>query len=62
MIPNAETAARELIESHRDQAVLVAIDRLNDSIDQGDRRSRDFWAQVVHLIHDHQRADHTRLG
>jgi hypothetical protein len=42
--------------------VLVAIDRLNDSIDQGDRRSRDFWAQVVHLIHDHQRADHTRLG
>ena len=46
--------ARSLIEEHGARAVLVAVERLNQSIDERDIQSRDFWAQVVHAIHEHQ--------
>jgi hypothetical protein len=46
--------ARSLIEEHGTRAVLVAVERLNQSIDERDIHSRDFWAQVVHAIHEHQ--------
>jgi|1186.fasta_scaffold869270_2 hypothetical protein len=32
------------------------MERLNKSIEWGDWSARDFWAQVVHAIHDYQRA------
>jgi hypothetical protein len=47
--------ARTLIEQHGANAVHLALERLNESIERGDRASRDFWAQVVHAIHEQQR-------
>ena len=41
---------------------LFAIDRLNQSIDQCDWRARNFRAQVVRAVHDHQRSAHTTRG
>jgi len=46
--------ARELFEQRGRRAVYIAIERLNQSIDRGDGIGRDFWAQVVHAIHEHQ--------
>lgn len=46
--------ARSLIEEHGTRAVLVAVERLNQSIDERDIHSRDFWFQVVHAIHEHR--------
>ena len=46
--------ARSLIEEHGIRAVGVAVERLNQSIDERDVDNRDFWAQVVHAIHEHQ--------
>jgi hypothetical protein len=56
MPAEVDSSARELIEQHGTGAVYVAVERLNQSIDQGDRIVRDFWAQVVHAIHEHQRS------
>jgi hypothetical protein len=56
MLATVEGSARALIETYRLRAVFVAMDRLNKSIDRGDLRARDFWAQVVHAIHDYQRS------
>lgn len=56
MIATVEGSALALIKKYRLRAVFIAIDRLNKSIDRGDLRARDFWAQVVHAIHDHQRS------
>jgi hypothetical protein len=47
--------ARKLIEQHGTRAVYVAVERLNQSIDERDHPARDFWAQVVHAIHENQR-------
>ena len=46
--------ARSLIEEHGIRAVGVAVERLNQSIDERDVHGRDLWAQVVHAIHEHQ--------
>jgi hypothetical protein len=50
--------ARNLIEQHGTRAVYIAIERLNQSIDERDHPARDFWAQVVHAIHEYQRSVH----
>jgi hypothetical protein len=31
------------------------MEQLNKGIDRGDQSARDFWAQVVHAIHDYER-------
>ena len=54
MPARVDELARSLIEEHGTRAVLVAVERLNQSIDERDIHSRDFWAQVVHAIHEHQ--------
>jgi len=54
MPARVDASARSLIEEHGTRAVLVAVERLNQSIDERDIHSRDFWAQVVHAIHEHQ--------
>jgi hypothetical protein len=46
-----EKSARRLMKRHGARAVLIAIERLNKSIDRHDWRARDFWAQVVHILH-----------
>lgn len=56
MLTTVESSARKLIEQYRLRATFVAIDRLNKSIDRRDFHARDFWAQVVHAIHEFQRA------
>lgn len=48
---DVEESADALITQYRARAVYVAIQRLNESIDRGDLRNRDFWAQVVRAIH-----------
>jgi len=50
--------ARKLIEQHSTRAVYIAVERLNQSIDERDHPARDFWAQVVHAIHEYQRLGH----
>jgi hypothetical protein len=55
MLVTVENSARKLIEQYAADAVFVAMDRLNRSIDQQDFHARDFWAQVVHAIHEFQR-------
>jgi hypothetical protein len=54
MLARVDELARSLIEEHGTRAALVAVERLNQSIDERDIHSRDFWAQVVHAIHEHQ--------
>lgn len=56
MLRTVESSARKLIEQYRLRAVFVAIERLNESLDRRDFHSRDFWAQVVHAIHEFHRA------
>jgi len=51
-VARVDQAARRLLVQFGDRAVHVAIERLNDSIDQEDRANRNFWAQVVHAIHE----------
>jgi len=52
MPARVDEAARKLIEQHGARAVHVAVERLNQSIDERDHPARDFWAQVVHAIHE----------
>jgi len=54
MPARVDELARSLIEEHGPRAVLVAVERLNQSIDERDIPGRDFWAQVVHAIHENQ--------
>jgi hypothetical protein len=54
MPARVDELARSLIAEHGTRAVRVAVERLNQSIDERDIHSRDFWAQVVHAIHEHQ--------
>jgi hypothetical protein len=55
MPARVDASARALIEQHGTGAAYAAVERLNQSIDQGDRTGRDFWAQVVQAIHEYQR-------
>lgn len=55
MSARVDEAARDLIEQHGIRAAYFAVERLNESIDRRDQTGRDFWAQVVHAIHEHQR-------
>jgi hypothetical protein len=55
MLVTVENSARKLIEQYAEDAVFLAMDRLNKSIDERDFDARDFWAQVVHAIHEFQR-------
>jgi hypothetical protein len=55
MSAKVDEAARDLIEQHGIRAAYFAVERLNESIDRRDQIGRDFWAQVVHAIHEHQR-------
>jgi len=55
MSAKVDKAARDLIEQHGTRAAHVAVERLNESIDRRDQIGRDFWAQVVHAIHEDQR-------
>ena len=56
MPATVDNSARDLIERHGTGAVYAAVERLNQSIDEGDQTARDFWAQVVHAIHEYQRS------
>jgi hypothetical protein len=56
MPATVDSSARDLIAQHGTGAVYAAVERLNQSIDEGDRIGRDFWAQVVHAIHEYQRS------
>jgi len=47
--------ARSLVEQHGPRAVYIALERLNASIDRGDRAARDFWVLVVRAIHAYKR-------
>jgi hypothetical protein len=55
MSAKVDEAARDLIEQHGIRAAYFAVERLNESIDRRDQIGRDFWAQVVHAIHEYQR-------
>jgi hypothetical protein len=55
MSAKVDEAARDLIEQHGIRAAYFSVERLNESIDRRDQIGRDFWAQVVHAIHEHQR-------
>ena len=55
MSAKVDEAARDLIEQHGIRAAYFAVERLNESIDRRDQIGRDFWAQVVHAVHEHQR-------
>ena len=57
MPARVDDAARKLIEEHGPRAVHIAVERLNQSIDERDHPARDFWAQVVHAIHQYQRLE-----
>jgi hypothetical protein len=50
-------SVHRLIEQHGKGAVYAAVERLNQSIDERDHPARDFWAQVVHAIHQYQRLE-----
>ena len=54
MPARVDELARKLIEEHSSRAAHIAVERLNQSIDERDIHSRDLWAQVVHAIHEHQ--------
>ena len=56
MPARVDELARKLIEQHGPRAVHIAVERLNQSIDERDHSARDFWAQVVHAIHECQRS------
>ena len=56
MPATVDSSARDLIEQHGMSAVYAAVERLNQSIDERDHSARDFWAQVVHAIHECQRS------
>jgi len=58
MPARVDELARSLIKEHGTRAVLVAVERLNQSIDERDVHGRDLWAQVVHAIHEHQPLAH----
>ena len=58
MPARVDELARKLIEQHGSRAVHIAVERLNQSIDERDHPARDFWAQVVHAIHEYQRLVH----
>jgi hypothetical protein len=60
MPATVDNSARELIEQHGTGAVYAAVERLNQSIDEGDQIGRDFWAQVVHAIYEYQRSSSSR--
>ena len=46
--------AREMMREHGTGAVFAAVERLNAMIDSDDWREREFWARVVHAIHELQ--------
>ena len=54
MRASVDDAARALIVQRGSTAAYAALERLNQSIDQGDSFARDFWAQVVRAIHEYQ--------
>ena len=56
MPARVDELARKLIEQHGSRAVHIAVERLNQSIDERDYPARDFWAQVVHAIHEYERS------
>jgi hypothetical protein len=65
MAGRVDESARKLVEQHGKRAAYIAVERLNESMGQGDRLGRDFWAQVVHAIHEYQRsltASHVQVG
>ena len=43
-MPTVDSSARALIEQQGTDAVYTAVEWLNQSIDQGDRIGRVFWA------------------
>jgi hypothetical protein len=55
MSTKVDEAAQDLIKQHGIRAAHFAVERLNESIDRRDKIGRDFWAQVVHAIHEYQR-------
>jgi hypothetical protein len=58
MPARVDELARKLIEEHSSRAAHIAVERLNQSIDERDYPARDFWAQVVHAIHEYQKKKH----
>jgi hypothetical protein len=51
----AERVARGMIRRHGAEAARTAAGHLNRAIDRGDLTARDYWAWVVHAIHQQQR-------
>ena len=62
MPARVDELARKLIEQHGIRAVHVAVERLNQSIDERDHPARDFWAQVVHAIHEFEGSKSPTVG
>ena len=54
MSAKIDKAARDLLAEHGAKAAYIALEKLNQSIDHADLFGRDFWAQVVHAIHENQ--------
>ena len=46
----AEALARQMIADYGHCASIVAAERLNECLDQGDKSGRDHWVQVVYEI------------
>jgi DUF438 domain-containing protein len=46
-----EVIARQMIASHGPRAPDIAVEHLNECIDQGNKQGRDYWVQVFYQIH-----------
>jgi len=51
-----------MIGQHGEAAARAAVERLNESIDDGDLHGRDVWARVVQVIHERQRGSGAPLA
>jgi hypothetical protein len=46
-----DAIARQMVTDHGVHAPIIATERLNECMDQGDKYGRDDWAQVVSQVH-----------
>jgi hypothetical protein len=52
--PEIDRQASAFLREHGSDAVHVALEKLNESIDRHDWNGRDFWVQVVRAIHEYR--------
>jgi hypothetical protein len=48
--------AQALHDEHGRNAIYIALNQLNQSIDGDDRIARDYWALIVRVLHEYQRS------